>query len=160
VWSRRLAFGGLAGMILGLTILAGSPHVAIMDGFVVATFLGYVAYRSHVVQSDTSAAARFATILLIVGIFSLAFSAIQLFPSIEYGLNSVRWIDPGPPIAAFDRIPYFRLSETARQIPRSFVAFLFGGASIGDAEISPYIGVLPFILAIIGAWRMTDKSIV
>jgi len=160
VWSRRLAFGGLAGMILGLTILAGSPHVAIMDGFVAATFLAYAAYRSHVAQPDTSAAARYAAILLIVGIFSLAFSAIQLFPSIEYGLNSVRWIDSGAPIAAFDKIPYFRLSETARQIPRSFVAFLFGGAFIGDAEISPYIGVLPFILAIVGVWRRSDKWLV
>jgi hypothetical protein len=157
VWSRRLTFGSLAGMILGLTILAGSPHVAIMDGFVVATFLAYAAYRSQVAQPDTAAATGFVTILLTVGVFSLAFSAIQLLPSIEYGLNSVRWIDSGAPIAAFDKIPYFRLSETERQIPTSFLGFLFGGAVIGDAEISPYIGVLPFILAIVGVWRRSDK---
>jgi hypothetical protein len=69
----------------------------------------------------------------------------------------VRWIGQGPPLAVTERIPYERLGETHRLWPRSLLAFLFGNAEYGDAEFSPYMGVLTLLLAIIGVWRNWEK---
>ncbi len=60
-------------------------------------------------------------------------------------------------VAATQKIPYIMLSESHHLLPRSLLAFLFGSASIGNAEFSPYFGVMPLLLAGIGAWRNWEQ---
>jgi len=88
------------------------------------------------------------------------------------GWNTV--IKDGKPVPTFPNATYYAQHgewEHAHQNQRDGVSYFTenydplvesGQMKLlrGDAEISPYIGVLPFILAIVGVWRMSDKWVV
>jgi hypothetical protein len=153
--SSRIANAGIAGLALGMTILAGSIHIAMIDGIVVATLTLYLWLSKRESHSILSAA----TILTVTAITSFLFAAVQLLPSLEYSRLAYRWVGAENPIRPFERIPYSALAETAFG-PQSLFAFVLGEADAGKSDMTTYYGVLPLILMIIGLWKYCSNSLV
>src|SRR2546428_4059726 len=141
---RRILNACLAGLMLGMAILAGRIHLAIMDALVVAGAAVYWTFHQSRASNTPvrDSLRRNAAAVAVVGMVAFAVGAVQLLPSIEYGIRAVRWIGQVPPMALTERISYERLSGTHRLWPRSLLAFLFGNAEYGDAEFMCYMGVL------------------
>jgi len=153
--SSRVANAGVAGLALGMTFLAGSIHIAMIDGIVVATLTMYVWFSRRQSCSIFSAG----TILATSAIISVLFGAVQLLPSVEYSRFAYRWVGADSPIRPFERIPYTALAETAFG-PQSLFAFVLGEVDAGRSDMTTYFGVLPLILAIIGAWKYWDNFLI
>lgn len=156
-WFRGLAYAALSGFALGLSILAGGLHVAMMQGLVLMTAIAY-----HAIQDRRAAGAaspkydlwrRAVLILLVVVSIGLASGAVQLLPSIEYSAHAMRWLNGGAVLPASQKIPYANLVDSLS--PRGLAGYLFFGMSnLGPGEVlSPYLGVFPLLLAIIGVWK-------
>lgn len=143
----------LSGLGMGMAILAGSLHVLMMDIVLVAGVAVYFAVRTP------HRAARSALVVLVVGLLAFASGAVQLLPSMEYSGLAVRYIGAGPPLPATEKIAYSDLQDGFW--PRALLGFLLGcpfpGGSIGTGEFSPYFGVLPLLLVVIGVWRDWDR---
>jgi hypothetical protein len=140
---RALAFAAGAGVMLGLAILAGSLHVVMMQGLAV---VGFVAYRAR--------SRRGLLVMALFCVMAAGAGAVQLLPSIEYGPLSLRYLG-GTALPGTEKIPYEVLRDgfTPRSIMAFFAGLPFPGTSIGTGEVSPYIGLLPLILAMMGVWR-------
>jgi len=158
--ARGLMYACLSGLALGLAILGGRLHMAMMDVLVVVSFAAYQAYRTG--QGTPSFAARrsvwlwSAAVVAVVGAAAFAASAVQLLPSMEYSSLSRRYLGGTLSYPSGRQIPYADLNDGF--LPRSVFAFLFGfpfeGGTIGSGEVfTPYFGVLPFLLVVIGVWQ-------
>jgi hypothetical protein len=88
-------------------------------------------------------------VVLIVGAVAFATAAVQLLPSIEYSQLSVRYYGEGA-VSTTSQPPYAALGHNLSA--GGLLTFLFGAAGIGGSEISPYMGVLPLVLVVIGVW--------
>lgn len=154
--SRRILYACYSGLALGMTLLAGSIHVLLMDVLVILSAACLFAFRP---DDGTAAAgsrsARWmgaALVVLVVGVISVATSSVQLLPSLEYAPLAQRWTTAwsGP---FEEQIPYYVAGGFVRMTPRAIFAFLFRSAATGGAEISPYFGVMPLLLTVIGIRR-------
>ncbi len=149
---RRLLYACAAGLAMGMSILAGSLHVAMMQALVVAgagAFFG--------LQAGGRGWKRFwpAALLITAGTVAFLAAAVQLLPSMEYSQRALRFLGDSPPRMATHKILYAQLKDNFW--PRALLGFLLGspfpGGSIGTGEVSPYFGVLPLLLAVLGTWR-------
>ena len=176
--AKGAAHAGLAGAALGLSVLGGRLHVPLMDGLVVVSAAAFFAcapcfesgrQREGAVRSLTVAALSRAAqsraaqsrpliwaaiAVAIVAIIAFAVSAVQLFPSMEYSKMAIRALGGDLTIHARQKIPYAHLNDgfLPNAIFAFFLVYPFGG-NIGHGEVSPYLGVLPSLLAGIGIWR-------
>jgi hypothetical protein len=146
----------LAGLALGMTILAGGLHMAIMQAIVVFTAAAFQIYQSH--RTRQTAQDNFwirpALIVVVVAVMGLAAGAVQLFPSMEYSGHAVRWFGAHPPLPATQRIPYAHLRDgVAPQGVLMLLLFTAFNGNAGAGEFNPYLGVFPLLLGIIGAWK-------
>lgn len=151
--SRMILHCCAAGLTLAMPLLAGGLHSAIMDTIVVVTAAAFLTWQREDAPISGSGWWRYrraATVVLIVGMVTFAAAAIQLLPSIEYAPHVLRWGAGG---TALEKIRYQALTESHYEPPRAILAFLFAGAPVSPAEVSPYFGVLPMLLAILGAWH-------
>src|SRR5262245_32307835 len=147
-FAKSLANAGAAGVALGMTMLAGSLHIAIMDAVVVCTLIAYLWFF----QRDRRSIFFAATMIVAVAIVSILFGAVQLLPSAEYSRLAYRWVGAATPLQPLQRIPYSVLADTAFG-PQSLFAFILGEVDAGKSDMTTYFGVLPLILVIIGAWK-------
>ncbi len=152
----------IAGLALGMTILAGGLHLAIMQSIVIATLplLARGAGSNGWRDIPRVRAALLSAVTLAVG---LAAGAVQLLPSAEYSTHAIRFLGISlvPSLPASQKIPYAALSDGLW--PHSFVLYLIPTAfgPIGTGEITnPYLGVFPLLLAVIGVWRNWREPIV
>ena len=147
----------LAGLMLGLSILAGGLHVVI---FQVLAIVSAATYNALTEDSNPPATPWFrrpscrraAAAAGVMGAVALAAGAVQLLPSVEFSSRSVRFLGKFGSLPASEKIPYADLNEGPW--PHSFIAMLipeaFGG-NMGSGEVdSPYLGVFPLMLAIYG----------
>lgn len=154
---RATLYSCLAGLALGLSILAGRIHIVIMDVLVILSLVGYVAFLQARKADSTGRGfywRRAALIVALVGVVGLTFGAVQLLPTIEYGPLAIRYIGASAPVNAVDRIPYEELRDP--MLPRSLLGFLFllpFGGLMGGEVFTPYMGVLPLMLSLFGVWR-------
>jgi hypothetical protein len=174
---RGLLYAGLAGLALGLAVLGGRLHVVIMDGLVVVSLCAFFVFQVPSSNSQVSVpgAQRLGTwglrpgtfvwavmVAVVVGAVGLAAGAVQLFPSIEYSRLAERYLSDALVLPANQKIPYIALSEGFG--PRAILAFLLGfpfNGSIGGGEnFGPYCGILPFLLALVGAGRNWNRPVV
>ena len=157
---RGILYASLGGLCLGMSILAGSLHVPIMNAIAVVTAGIFFAWQEGkepaAPRKGLPLFGRCGLLVLVVGIVSFAAAAIQLLPSIEYSALALRWTGDWADLFRV-RIPYAVLSENYRLPPHSVFAFLFGAADVGDSDFSPYFGIMPLILAVIGVWRNWHK---
>jgi hypothetical protein len=143
-WTNACA----AGLALGMTWLAGSLHIFLMDAIAVATLVGYLWLAKGEDRSVFSAV----KVLVAVALIAILFGAVQLLPSLEYARLAYRWVGGDAPIQSFQRISYSLLAPYAFG-PQSIFAFVLGDVDAGKSDWTPYFGVLPLLLGIIGAWR-------
>jgi hypothetical protein len=154
----RIRDACLAGTALGLAVLAGRLHVAIMDALVVASAVLYAALALPETSSSGGAILSklrsAAAVAMIVALVGTAIAAVQIFPSFEYGRRTVRYIGDGT-IDALQKIPYSRMEPGLS--PRAMLEFVIGVPDWNRSEVGPYLGVLPFLLALLGGWRFWQQ---
>src|SRR6185369_44754 len=153
--SKAITNASLAGLALGMTFLAGSLHIAIMDAIVVATLAVFLWLSNRLNRSILWPIA----IVAAVAVVSFLFGAAQLLPSYEYSPLAYRWVGGDSPIRPFERIPYPILAATAFG-PQSLFSFAFPEVHSGKSDFSTYFGVLPLILVLIGAWKYWRQPLV
>jgi hypothetical protein len=154
-FSKALTNVGIAGLALGMTFLAGSLHIAIMDAIVVATLAIFLWSSNRPSRSILWPI----MIVAVIAIVSFLFGAVQLLPSYEYSPLAYRWVGGDSPIKPFERIPYPILAATAFG-PQSLFSFIFSEVHSGKSAFSTYFGVLPLVLVIVGAWRYWREPLV
>jgi membrane protein YfhO len=144
--ARHAAF---AGLMLGLSILAGGMHIVILQFLVVVSACVY-----HAFTGDSSWRTTILTIALIA-IVGFAAGAIQLLPSMEYSHHAIRFLGNAGALPATEKIPYQDLSDTLW--PQGFITMLipqaFNGIAGSGEVINPYLGVFPLLLAILAVWK-------
>src|SRR5262249_32420281 len=127
---RRYAFASLAGLSLGMAILAGSVHAPYMDVFVIVSAALFFAFPVSGEGSDRvplqSRLVISAVIILIIGIVSFAAGGLQLIPSMEYATIATRWTTVWSGTFR-ERIPYYAAGGFVHMTPRSLFALVFGG---------------------------------
>lgn len=146
-----------AGLLVGMSILAGGLHVVIMQAIVVVS--AAVFYGSHRTNRGPAAGERqwrrAALVVAAIAIVGFAAGAVQLLPSMEYSAHALRFLGgPAPAIPATEKIPYAYLRDGLSA--NSILTFLFPGFSgnVGSGEFSnPYIGIFPLMLAVAGIWK-------
>jgi hypothetical protein len=143
--ARAGVFASLSGMALGMTVLAGGIHMTIMSGIAIASIA--------ILHIDEPRRMRVFGLAVLVALMGFLFGAVQMLPSLEYGPLSYRWVGGDSPVGFHNKVPYAFLGSIARFSPRSLFKFLFAGANPGDERPTNYFGVLPFLLAVVGAWR-------
>lgn len=143
----RFLYAAACGISLGMSILAGGLHFAIMQAIVTLTA---VIFWVLVTKPDWKQAVL---IIAVAAIVAFASGGVQLLPSIEYGGLALRGVGPAA-FAASKRIPYHYMSDglSAHGLIYFLIAFAYGGLAQGEA-INPYFGVFPFLLAVIGIWK-------
>ena len=148
----RNAFAG--GVTLGLSILAGGLHLAIMQAIVIVTaavFAGFV-IRDGAGGRELSPGPRTVLVIAVSGVAAFASGAVQLLPSIEY--SRLAWRFVGAALPASRPIPYHYLADGifAHGLINFAIGFPYGRLGPGEA-INPYLGVFPLLLAVIGIWK-------
>ncbi|MEN6606353.1 MAG: hypothetical protein ABFD60_03845, partial [Bryobacteraceae bacterium] len=150
--TRALAWSILSGLCLGLSVLAGGLHVVIMQGIVLVTLCG-----AWIFFSDADERCRMwkraALVCLAAVLIALMAGAVQLLPSAEYGHHALRWVHGGT-VGASEKIPYNQMWSGL--LPNAIFGLLFGApaSQIAVGEyLNPYIGVLPFLLAVLAVWK-------
>jgi Bacterial membrane protein YfhO len=167
--SRRAVWNSaIAGLVLGLSILAGGLHVVIMQVLAIMSAAGYHGFTGDLQEPGIGLPAaqqlpwfrrpswvRAGSVAATIIIVALAAGAVQLLPSIEYSSRSIRFLGKAGALPANQKIPYADLADGLW--PNSFVAMLIPQAfngNLGAGEVAnPYLGVFPLLLAIIGIWR-------
>jgi hypothetical protein len=148
---RGLSYAGLAGLTLGMSILAGGLHIVMMQAIALVTAAIY-----FVIHNRTGWL-RPAVIVGAVLITGLAAGAVQLLPSAEYSARAVRFVS-GTALPATQKIPIAYMIDSI--LPRTLLGYLFSWnfqGKFGAGEVlSPYMGVFPLLLAIIGFWKCRE----
>jgi hypothetical protein len=149
---RALLYASAGGLMLGMTILAGGLHIAIMQILAVIAFAVFAIFHPQILAEKYRSRSLIVPLLacammLAVGFFA---GALQLFPSMEYGGRALRWLGHNAPaLSAKSQIPFAYLKDYLE--PNAFLGMLIPTAIRGSGEIiSPYIGVFPLLAAIIG----------
>lgn len=156
---RALLYAAFSGLALGLSILGGRLHIVMMQAIVVATAAAcYVWWQSAEKRERDVRSTAWLPAFVIVGItglFAFGVGAVQLLPSLEYTPKVIRALGTGANAAA-SVIPYKYLGDNILA-PHGFLTLLFPFAFNGDSgtgeRISPYMGVFPLVLCIIGITR-------
>jgi hypothetical protein len=155
----RFSFALYAAAALGMVALGGRVHILIMDALLVIAAAVFFAIRMARDPVDSARRGNrwlsSGLLVAIIGIAGFAAAAVQLLPSMEYAPEANRWIRPDMSVPAASRIPYAYLRDGFS--PRALVGFLFPFIDVGTADgFSPYFGILPFFLSLIGVrnnWR-------
>lgn len=153
---RRFSYALYAAVAMGMTVLAGRVHIAIMDALLVIAAAAFYAVSTAKDRGDSFGSKNkwlsAGLVLAVIGVASFAAAAVQLLPSMEYAREANRWIGAPGAVAATEKIPYAYLRNGYS--PRALFAFLFPFIDVGSGEgFSPYFGILPFLLAVIGVWK-------
>jgi hypothetical protein len=140
---RTAASAALSGICLGLAWLSGHHEVPLLVSTAVAlTWLVAIFRRGRPDPKLLRAAALSLAIAALV-------SAVQLWPTLEFGRRSVRWIGVGDAVAWNERVPYS--AATFYSLPaRGLVGTLLPtmGREAGDS--SPFLGVVAVSAAVLG----------
>ena len=140
---RSWLYAALAGLTLGMSILAGGLHIVMMQVIVMVTAAAYYTMR------DRTGWRRPTVVVVIATVTGLAAGAVQLLPSVEFSAHANRFIT-GTFLPATQKIPIAYLTDSTR--PRTLLSYL------GTGEVlSPYFGLFPLLLAVIGLWKCGDR---
>ena len=148
---QSLTYAALAGLTLGLSILAGGLHVVMMQVIILVSAAAY--YASH----TRTGWWRSMGVAAVAAITGLAAGAVQLLPSAEYSARAIRFIS-GTSLPATQKIPIAYLVDSI--LPRTLAGYVFSWnfqGKLGPGEVlSPYLGVFPLLLAVVGFWKCRD----
>jgi hypothetical protein len=145
---NRIYYAMLAGILLGLTVLAGHHNAFVYSVVALAVYsILLVLVPERPLQSTgISRALKIIPLLTTVILVGIAASAVQLLPTLEYSQHAFRWIPYQ--FSAAKKIPYETTGYHQFMHPRDFIAFLFCNLFSGESETNPYFGVLPLLLVL------------
>lgn len=154
---RGVLYACLMGLALGMTVLGGRLHITMMAVLAIGA-AGIFAILQADRLAGTGPVLTFrkwtAAVLLAGALVTVAAGAVQLFPSVEYGGRAIRYLSNELALPATQRLPYEEVNPGF--LPRAVMAFVLGfpfGGPIGNSELfSPYFGILPLLLVIVGVW--------
>jgi hypothetical protein len=139
-------------LALGMSILAGGLHIVMMQVIVLVTSAVYYAV------SHRTGWLRPAAVVAVVAVIGLAAGAVQWVPSAEFSEHATRFITGGH-VPANQKIPIGYLTDSV--LPRTLAGYLFSWnfqGKLGPGEVlSPYLGLFPLLLAVIGFWKCRDQ---
>jgi len=156
---RQMIYYVLGGCVLAIQILAGHPQYMI---YCLGALVLYLVFRALVDCHDAGGISPLGytcaglVIILIVG---FALSAVQLLPSMEFATHSSRTLLREPKAVSDVSFP-----------PENIITLLVPGF-FGDMhgvrywgrwllwETCVYIGILPLVLAFIGAWAVRNRAV-
>jgi len=146
---KAIRNAAVAGLTLGLSVLAGGMHVVILQLLIVVPTGAYFA-ATEVSRPWRRAALVIATL----GAVGFAAGAVQLLPSMEYSARALRFLNVQA-LPANQKIPYQDLADELwpQGVLALLIPFAFNGHLGAREVINPYLGVFPLLLAIIGIWR-------
>jgi hypothetical protein len=146
-----LQWASAAGLCLGMTVLSGALHIVMMQGFALVGLCAYFGMRRDCEPR------RAIEVLLVASAVAGMAGAVQLLPSVEYSKVAMRYLGGANTQMSGKRIPYDLLDNNffPRAILGFFIGYPFGGGGElqGTYEITPYLGLLPILLAIAGVWK-------
>ena len=154
--ARMVLNASACGLILGLSILAGGLHMAIMQAIVIVTAAVFHGFRTGA-DAPTSVGVmrwrRHAVVVSIAALVAFAAGAVQLLPSLEYSHQALRFVS-NTGLPASNRIPYRYFNDRfyAQSLLNLLIAVPRGEIGTGE-NISSYLGVFPLLLALIGIWK-------
>jgi hypothetical protein len=147
-----LLSASLGGLGLGMAVLAGGLHAVFMQALAIVAAAAWFAFSQRAKKKWPWV--RAASVVAVIAGVGLAAGAIQLFPSMEYSREALRGLGKTV-LPATQKIPYAYLNDGLA--PNAFGMFpLFAAfnGNVGVGEVSnPYLGVFPFLLALIGIWK-------
>ena len=164
--SRRITvlYGWGCGLAMGLAVLGGRIHMAMMQAMVVVTLAAYYACFARPASQNGSAKrrlVRYCLIVLLIAVVCFLAGAVQLLPSLQYSSHSIRYTGNSSYYFSSSRIPYFEFYRNA-SMARSILSLIFPlgfNANYGMGEFTPpYIGIFPMILvvlALLKRWQVT-----
>jgi hypothetical protein len=135
---RNAAFLGTA---YGFSFLSGHHQAPIFIGLAVAFVAIYAAVRCWPRRQVKFGLAA----LLLVAVFTFLVSAAQMFPAIEYGERSFRWVNASEPMTWGMRVPYSVHSMLATKPQDLFAIVLPYGRAL-----TAFLGFVVIALAAIG----------
>ncbi len=141
---RPLRSSALCGLFLGLAWLSGHHEIPLLVSVAVAANWAWNSWRRP-------ALLRYAAVSVLV---AGAVSAAQLWPTIEFGRLSVRWVGVNQPAAWTDRVPY--TVHTVYSLPARGILQTLLPSSATHADTSPFFGAAVVALAALGLcarWR-------
>jgi hypothetical protein len=155
---RAVLNAAVAGLGLGLSILAGGLHIAIMQAFLVCTFALFVILNPQM-QQKLLAGKAWVKPLIVVAVFAgigFCAGAVQLLPSWEFGSRALRWYGDGAgALLAVKKVPYSFIKDGFH--PYGFLGFVmpqaFGGLLTSGDGVSPYMGLFTLIAVLAGVWK-------
>jgi len=157
---RAALYASLSGLSLGLAILAGGLHLAIMQALVVVSAVVFAGVHPQLRQKGPIGRAwvRPAMVLAVVAGVAFCAGAVQLFVSAEYSHYALRFLSGDLALPPGERIP-----STAPEsglwphgLWAMLLAYAFSGR-LGNGEVlSFYLGVFPLLAAVIGVWKRWD----
>ncbi|MCI0628414.1 MAG: YfhO family protein [Acidobacteria bacterium] len=146
-WKRQVLFANLAGLALALTLLAGHHQPFIYTSLAVTGVAAALWFKSKTRPAEGLCRPGLIfrqTLLLLV--FALAYSSLQLLPSLEYSKLAYRWVDSVNPSLVSQRVSYSVAGSDNLLPPHGLILLVL--PYIGAAENSPYLGILPLLLVL------------
>jgi hypothetical protein len=142
---RSLALGMLGGAVAALGLLAGHFEPAYHTILVLGILTAWHAYREPSWRQKIQIGAVGAVSL--VGFAGAG--AVQLLPTLEYSHYALQYVFSGPPLPAYDRLPYDVVSTFSVR-PTQLLSLIVPQVAV-PPDISPYLGVGVLGLAIAAA---------
>jgi len=154
---RAALYASVAGLSLGMAILAGRLHMAMMQAVVVFSAVAFAGWHPGLRLRTQLGKAWVRPVVVLVVVAGVAFSAgaVQLLISAEYSPHAFRFFGDVPPLRGNERVPSTYPDHGLW--PSGLWAILFPYAydgKVGGGEVLGfYLGVFPLLAAIIGIWK-------
>jgi hypothetical protein len=148
---RAAAYAALAGLVFGLSVLAGGLHIVFMQGILLVAAGVYLAFQHKAAGNAWWKPVTLAAIAVSVAVL---IGAVQLISSAEYSAHAMRFVGAAGPLPALQKIPYANFDYVPPRVIFSYLLFFNPQGTLGGVEVlDPYLGVFPLWLAIIGFWK-------
>lgn len=145
---RRTASAARGGLFLGLAWLSGHHELPILVSMLAASLWAWYCWRDR-------SLIRYAGLSLAIGAMV---SAVQVWPTMEFGKLSERWAGTDRPVSWNEPVPY--TPHTIYSLPARAAVETFVPHYATYADASPFLGVMAVALALFGlAARWGDRMV-
>jgi hypothetical protein len=163
--SRRMAgqvlWANLGGLALALGILAGHHQPVLYCGMALAVTGLVLAFTNTISFGDNlePRPSRFTLALsfILLGIFAVMYSCLQLVPSLQYAHYAYRWVGLPGPVSGMGDAPYSVAGTLYGLAPQNVLLLLF--PFHGNAETNLYFGICPLLLVALSLTRLNDSGL-